>query len=48
MDPDRSLMDLGGLLMELKEVLQVRVDIATEDMLRPKVREGAMRDAVPL
>jgi hypothetical protein len=48
MDPDRSLMDLGGLLMELQEVLQVRVDVATEDMLRPKVREGAMRDAVPL
>ena len=38
LDPDRSLMDLGGLLMGLQELLQVRVDVATEGMLRPKVR----------
>jgi predicted nucleotidyltransferase len=48
MDPDRSLMDLGGLLMDLQEMLPARVDVATEKMLRPKIRERAMRDAVPL
>jgi predicted nucleotidyltransferase len=48
LDPHRTLMDLGGLLMELQDVLQVRVDVATEDMLRPKVRERALLDAVPL
>jgi hypothetical protein len=47
-DPDRSLMDLGGLLMDLQAMLDTRVDVATEKMLRPKVRERAMRDAVPL
>jgi predicted nucleotidyltransferase len=34
--------------MELQDVLKVRVDIATEDMLRPKIRERALLDAVPL
>jgi predicted nucleotidyltransferase len=48
LDPDRSLMDLGGLLMDLQEVLHLPVDVATEDMLRPKVRERALLDAVPL
>ena len=48
MDPVRSLMDLGGLLMDLQEMLPARVDVATEKMLRPKIRERAMRDAVPL
>jgi len=48
LDPDRTLMDLGGLLMELQELLQARVDVATEGMLRPKVRERALADAVPL
>lgn len=48
LDPDRSLMDLGGLLMGLQELLQVRVDVATEGMLRPKVRQRALVDAVPL
>jgi predicted nucleotidyltransferase len=46
--PDRSLMDLGGLLMDLQELLRTRVDITTESMLRPGVRENALRDAVPL
>jgi uncharacterized protein len=48
LDPDRTLMDLGGLLIELQEMLQVRVDVATESMLRPKVRERALADALPL
>ncbi len=48
LDPDRSLMDLGGLLMDLQEALPFPVDVATEDMLRPKVRARALLDAVPL
>ncbi|HEX7362220.1 MAG TPA: nucleotidyltransferase family protein [Bryobacteraceae bacterium] len=48
LDPDRTLMDLGGLLMDLQELVQVRVDVATEEMLRPKVRRHALADAVPL
>jgi predicted nucleotidyltransferase len=48
LDADRTLMDLGGLLMELRALLGSRVDVATEAMLRPHVREQALRDAVPL
>ena len=48
LDPDRTLMDLGGLLMELQEMLHVPVDVATERMLRPKVRDQALREAVQL
>ena len=35
-------MDLGGLLMELQELLKMRVDVATLGMLRPKVKEAAV------
>ncbi len=48
LDPDRTLMDLGGLLMDLEGILRARVDVVTERMLRPKVRERALLDAVPL
>ena len=48
LDPDRSLMDMGGLLMDLQEMLQTRVDVATVGMLRPRIRDRALLDAVPL
>ena len=48
LDPGRTLMDLGGLLMDLQELLEARVDVATERMLRPKVRERVLADTVPL
>jgi predicted nucleotidyltransferase len=46
--PERSLMDLGGLLMDLQAQIGVRVDVATERMLRPEVRRRALAEAVPL
>jgi predicted nucleotidyltransferase len=48
LDPDRTLMDLGGLLMEIGAILGTRVDVATEGMLRPHVLRRALEDAVPL
>jgi len=48
LDPDRTLMDLGGLLMDLRDALQTGVDVVAARMLRPEVRERAMLDAVPL
>jgi predicted nucleotidyltransferase len=48
LDSDRTLMDLGGLLIELQDMLHARVDVATGTMLRQKVRERALREAVPL
>lgn len=48
LEPGRSLMDLGGLLMDLEKELGVRVDVATERMLRPEIRERAVDEAVYL
>jgi uncharacterized protein len=48
LEPGRSLLDQGGLLMDLEELLDCRVDVATEAGLRPRVRERALREAVPL
>ena len=48
LDPERTLMDLGGLLMDMQSILGAPVDLATEKMLRPKVLLQALRDAVPL
>jgi predicted nucleotidyltransferase len=46
--PDRSLFDLGGLAIELQNLLGCRVDVVTEGGLRPRIRERVLRDALPL
>jgi predicted nucleotidyltransferase len=48
MEPGRSLFDLGGFLMELQDLLGCRVDVVTEQGLRPRLRERVLREAVPL
>src|ERR1035438_1904908 len=48
LDPDRTLMDLGGLLTGLQDILHAPVDVATERMLRPTVRDQVLREAFPL
>ncbi|MGH9833217.1 MAG: nucleotidyltransferase family protein [Blastocatellia bacterium] len=48
LEPGRSLFDLGGLLMELQELLGCRVDVVTEQGLRPRIRERVLREAAPL
>ena len=46
--PGCSLLDLGGLLEDLQEMLGCRVDIVTEDGLKPRLRARVLREAVPL
>ncbi len=46
--PDRSLFDLGGLLVELQELLGCKVDVVTEKGLRPRIRDRVLREAIPL
>jgi len=48
LEPDRSLFDLSGLLLDLEALLQTEVDVVTEQGLRPPVRERVLREAVPL
>lgn len=48
MESGRSLLDLGGLLMDLQELLGRPVDVVTEKGLRERIRERVLREAVPL
>ena len=48
MEPGRSLLDLGGLLMELQDLLGCRVDVVTEKGLRERIRDRVLKEAVAL
>ena len=48
MEPGRSLLDLGGLLMELQDLSGCRVDVVTEKGLRERIRDRVLREAVAL
>ena len=48
LDKERSLLDLGGLLMDLQELLRCKVDIVTEKGLRPRIRKQVLQEARPL
>lgn len=48
MEPGRSLFDLGGLLMDLQELLGRKVDVVTEAGLRDRIRQRVQEQAVRL
>lgn len=48
MEPGRSLLDLGGLVVDLEQLLGRRVDVVTEKGLRERIRERVLREAIPL
>ena len=48
LEPGRSLMDLGGLLYDLRKLLGTEVDVVTENGLRARIREQVLREAIPL
>ena len=43
-----SLFDMGGLLMDLQDLLGCKVDVVTERGLRDRIRARVLREAVPL
>ncbi|MCZ7539241.1 MAG: nucleotidyltransferase family protein [Anaerolineae bacterium] len=47
-DPDRSLMDVGRLIMDLRDLLGCEVDVVTEKGLHYLIRDEVLQDAVPL
>ena len=47
-DPGRSLFDHGGLLMDLQDLLGVKVDVIDEEGMRPRFRQHVMKEAVAL
>lgn len=48
LEPGRSLFDLGGLLMDLQDLLGHEVDVVTEQGLRERIRERVLREAITL
>jgi predicted nucleotidyltransferase len=48
LEPGRSLFDLGGLLMDLQDLLGHRVDVVTERGLRERIRNRVLKEAVAL
>lgn len=48
LEPDRSLFDIGGLLIDLKSLLNRNVDVVTERGLHWYVRNHILNEAQPL
>jgi hypothetical protein len=48
LEPGRSLFDLGGLLMDLQDLLGRKVDVVTEKGLHRYIRDRVLKEAVPL
>ncbi len=48
MQPGRSLFDMGGLLVELQELLHHKVDIVTENGLHWYIKDRILKEAKPL
>lgn len=48
LEAGRNLFDLGGLLMDLQDLLGTNVDVVTENGLRERIREHVMKEAVAL
>ena len=46
--PDCSLFDLGGLLMDLEQLLACKVDVVTDTGLKPRLRSRVLKEAVQL
>ena len=48
MDPGRSLLDMGGLLMDLRDLLGRQVDVVSVKGLKSRIRDRVLREAIPL
>jgi predicted nucleotidyltransferase len=47
-EPGRSLLDLGGFLADLEDLLGCRVDVVSERGLKERMRERVLAEAVAL
>ena len=48
MEPGRSILDLGGFLYDLQQLLGVEVDVVTEKGLKARICERVLAEAIPL
>lgn len=47
-EPGRSLLDHGGLVMDLRELLGTRVDVIDDEGMRPRFRGSVLSEVIPL
>jgi predicted nucleotidyltransferase len=48
LDQGRGLLDLGGLLSDLHDLLGVEVDVVETGSIHPYIRDRVLAEAVPL
>lgn len=48
LEQGRSLFDLGGLLIDLQQLLKRSVDVITPSGLRPRIRQRVLGEAIAL
>ncbi len=48
LEPGRTLLDLGGLQLELEALLNRRVDVVTPKGLKTRIRDRVLKEAIPL
>jgi len=48
LEAGRSLLDLGGLQVDLESLLGRRVDVVTVRGLKTRIRERVLREAMPV
>ncbi len=48
LEPGRSALELGGLLMDLQDLLGCQVDIVTEKGLNQHIKDQVLQEAVDL
>ena len=48
LEPGRSLFDLGGLLMDLQQLFDRKVDVVTENGLHWYIKERILNEAKPI
>jgi predicted nucleotidyltransferase len=46
--PGRTLLNLAGFRREAAEILDLPVDVATPDMLKERIRNKALSEALPI
>lgn len=46
--PGRTLLDLAAFRREAMEILDLPVDVATTDMLKDRIRDEVLSEALPL
>lgn len=47
-DEDRSLLDQASLLVDLQDLLGVKVDVVSEAGINPRMRDRILSEAIPL